>query len=228
MKVEEDQVNLSDLGIGPDKPKIKRIYTKKNTISRDSEREPNPTPIKDKSKGKLSPTGSEENGEEESEENDEEQSSITEDVSDAESKEYTMKSELFSYADLSKSSKFKVKRYKDAIYRGEINPKTKLRHGTGIMEYDNGRVYEGQWENDLRCGNGYEVYANGNNYLGEFKEGKANGKGVYYWANGEFYDGEWSQGQKDGYGEWQSSDKETYIGYWKEGKASGQGWYTWK
>ena len=40
----------------------------------------------------------------------------------------------------------------------------------GIMEYDNGRVYEGEWKDDLR--NGYEIYANGATYEGEWKDDK--------------------------------------------------------
>ena len=47
----------------------------------------------------------------------------------------------------------------------------------GIMEYDNGRVYEGEWKDDLRNGNGYEIYANGVIYEGEWKDDKQ------YWHN---------------------------------------------
>ena len=36
------------------------------------------------------------------------------------------------------------------------------------MKYQNGRVYEGEWENDTRHGRGFELYPNGNIYLGEF------------------------------------------------------------
>lgn len=34
------------------------------------------------------------------------------------------------------------------------------------MKYKSGRLYEGDWLNDLRHGRGYEKYANGNVYLG--------------------------------------------------------------
>lgn len=34
----------------------------------------------------------------------------------------------------------------------------------GVMIYDNGRIYEGFWENDRRDGLGFERYANGNTY----------------------------------------------------------------
>lgn len=47
------------------------------------------------------------------------------------------------------------------------------------MIYQNGRVYEGNWKQDLRHGTGYERYANGNWYRGNFETGKAHGIGVY-------------------------------------------------
>jgi len=43
------------------------------------------------------------------------------------------------------------------------------------MKYKSGRVYEGEWLNDLRHGRGYERYENGNVYLGQFETGKAHG-----------------------------------------------------
>jgi hypothetical protein len=70
-----------------------------------------------------------------------------------------------------------IKRYKDAIYLGELNLEQK-RQGFGVMLYTSGRRYEGQWENDLRNIRGYERHSNGNIYQGEFKEGKAHGHGI--------------------------------------------------
>ena len=71
------------------------------------------------------------------------------------------------------STKFKKKRYMDAVYFGEIvNSK---RQGKGVMRYLNTRVYEGEWEKDLRQGRGYERYENGNVYIGMFFKGKAHG-----------------------------------------------------
>jgi hypothetical protein len=58
---------------------------------------------------------------------------------------------------LFKSSEiFKKKRYIDAIYFGEIVENK--RNGKGVMRYKTGRVYEGDWQNDLRHGKGYERY----------------------------------------------------------------------
>lgn len=75
-----------------------------------------------------------------------------------------------------------VRRFPDAYFIGECvksqNSKT-LRQGKGIMKYQNGRLFEGEWENDQRHGRGYERYPNANIYQGEFQYGKAHGKGRY-------------------------------------------------
>ena len=86
------------------------------------------------------------------------------------------------------------------------------------MLYKNGRIYEGQWENDVRNGNGYEVCKNAgtlaNIYLGKFENGKAHGMGVYTWINGDVYDGQWSEGYKEGYGIWRGIKGDSYMGEW--------------
>lgn len=104
---------------------------------------------------------------------------------------YEMISELFDYDLLRKeSANFNVKQYKDSIYRGEINEKRK-REGKGVIVYETGRIYEGEWSHDKRHGRGYELFSNGNTYQGDYLKGKAEGKGAYIWRNGEVYDGEW-------------------------------------
>jgi len=47
------------------------------------------------------------------------------------------------------------------------------------MRYRNGRVFEGDWDDDVRHGRGFEKYVNGNTYQGEYQYGKAHGKGIY-------------------------------------------------
>ena len=96
---------------------------------------------------------------------------------------------MFDYSIVRKGETFGIKKYSDAIYRGELV--SGKRHGVGVMLYKKNRVYEGEWVNDLRQGKGFERYSNGNKYEGDFENGKAHGKGVYLWANGEVYDGEW-------------------------------------
>lgn len=44
-----------------------------------------------------------------------------------------------------------VKRFADALYFGEYEKSANgknVRSGKGVMKYDNGRLFEGEWEND--------------------------------------------------------------------------------
>jgi hypothetical protein len=94
--------------------------------------------------------------------------------------DYQMLSNEFDYHELMDTSEnFGVKRYKDAVFRGDIDPESNKRVGKGVIVYKNGRTYEGDWALDKREGRGFERFANGNVYQGEFTNGKANGKGLY-------------------------------------------------
>ena len=59
-----------------------------------------------------------------------------------------MISNEFDYEQIKILTNFGIKHYKDGIYRGELQDRK--RHGKGAIQYFNGRVYEGQWENDKR------------------------------------------------------------------------------
>ena len=74
-----------------------------------------------------------------------------------------MISDLFNYNNLLQSPNFTIVAFKDAVYRGQIVEGSK-REGAGIMIYESGRIYEGEWFNDKRHGMGYERYKNGNLY----------------------------------------------------------------
>lgn len=140
--------------------------------------------------------------------------------------EYKCESQEIDLEDLRNSVNVYLKRFPDAVYFGEcIKQKNRLlRHGKGVMKYQNGRVYEGEWDKDQRHGRGFEKYPNKNIYIGEFKEGKAHGSGKYEWVQqGEVYDGEWSKGTRHGYGVWKRKNGDSYIGEWKRGKADGYG-----
>ena len=61
------------------------------------------------------------------------------------------------------SDRFYIKRYPDALFFGEVerNACNKLiRQGLGVMKYRNGRVFEGDWDDDVRHGRGFEKYVN--------------------------------------------------------------------
>ena len=134
--------------------------------------------------------------------------------------DYHMISDIFNFSEIMNSNNFGIKRYKNFIYKGQIDKKGQ-RSGYGIQINNNERIYEGQWDKDKRNGEGYEQFGNGNCYKGQYKNNKPHGKGFYTWANGETYDGEWQMGSKNGNGIWQGLNCDRYIGHWKDNKTHG-------
>ncbi len=63
------------------------------------------------------------------------------------------------------AEKISIRKYKDAIYIGELGGENK-RSGNGVMIYQTGRRYEGTWIDDVRHGRGFERHPNGNFYQG--------------------------------------------------------------
>ena len=89
-----------------------------------------------------------------------------------------MISNEFDYEEVRKLENFGIKQYKDCIYRGQLND-NRQREGLGVLVYQKGRVYEGEWIKNKRSGRGYEIFTSGNSYHGSYDDGKPNGKGVY-------------------------------------------------
>ena len=106
-----------------------------------------------------------------------------------ETTEYAMISQLFDYDQVAEADEFNIKRTKNTLYKGTL--KERKRHGLGALIYENGRVYEGEWQDDRRNGRGYELFQNSVKYIGLYLNNKAHGKGILTWPNGEMYDGEW-------------------------------------
>lgn len=79
-----------------------------------------------------------------------------------------------------------------SLYRGQtINTAPFLSHGVGTMVYEDGKVYEGYWENGKRSGHGRLVHANGSTYIGEWNNDLTNGNGVFENLEGYKYEGQW-------------------------------------
>ncbi|HPC43156.1 MAG TPA: hypothetical protein PLD91_19735 [Spirochaetota bacterium] len=111
-------------------------------------------------------------------------------------------------------------------------------NGKGIMKWDNGDKYDGEFNNGKMNGYGKMTYGDGTKYEGEWKEDKKNGMGTeetgsYANArmdvkvNGKPYKhyqkfvGQWKDGYKNGHGVIYSYDGKTiYDGFWQNGQSS--------
>lgn len=70
------------------------------------------------------------------------------------------------------------------------------------------------------CQNGYGMinYENGDIYKGNFKNYKQHGFGIYKWHTGDSYSGNWENGTKHGYGELTWSSGTIWKGEWRNGE----------
>lgn len=135
-------------------------------------------------------------------------------------------------------------------FEGELNPETKLPHGRGRMEYTDGRIYEGDWDegqwhgygraifsnrdayegfydHDQRHGRGKYDWSDGRCYKGEFQKDQRHGQGVYTWPDGAKYEGMFAKGLRQGFGSYTFRDGSVYKGQWRSGKYHGQGECRW-
>ena len=124
--------------------------------------------------------------------------------------------------------KIGVKNYPEGKYEGELV--NNMREGKGKLYYINnekymGKIYIGEWKNDLRNGKGVETWNDGERFVGNFKNDKREGYGIYYFSNGDIYEGNWKNGKKEGFGVDYYTDGDKYEGRFKNGNKEGQGVY---
>jgi hypothetical protein len=74
------------------------------------------------------------------------------------------------------------------------------RHGTGIMKYRTGDMYEGEWVDDCMHGQGIMVYTNGEKYRGQWEGNKRHGIGVHQFLETSRYEGSFVNDQMEGKG----------------------------
>lgn len=73
-------------------------------------------------------------------------------------------------ANISEGSKilpenFVIKKYRNGVYFGEVDD-SERKNGYGVIFYYNGRMYEGQFKNDMKSGRGLENLPDGSLYSG--------------------------------------------------------------
>lgn len=95
--------------------------------------------------------------------------------------------------------------------------------GKGIKKYANGAAYDGEFMDSLRNGFGVMVWQGGDKYIGDWKAGHRTGKGKYYYSNKDMYEGDFSDGKFDGKGTMIYNNGSKYMGDWKAGYITGKG-----
>ena len=86
-----------------------------------------------------------------------------------------------------------------------------------IEEFDNGAIYEGEWNRNYNetDGIGVLIDEDGNLYEGTFYLGQCKGRGRFISREG-VYEGFWDDGVREGIGKFKSFDGgEQYEGNWK-------------
>jgi len=118
--------------------------------------------------------------------------------------------------------------FPEGNYTGTVNHEGKP-NGRGVMRFNDGSVYEGEWKNSVMGGVGTCTYADGlTQYKGEWKNGKPDGGGCFIYSNGDRYNGAWKDGQMEGRGLYSFQNSEKYDGGWKLNRHHGDGKFTYE
>ena len=111
-----------------------------------------------------------------------------------------------------------------ASYKGSFNVYGE-RDGQGVMTWENGDVYTGEFFNGNRHGHGTLVFHDGTEYVGEWECNLQHGIGTRRWNNGDCYTGQYQNGKRTGEGRFYYSNGDMYIGQWASGVMHGCGRY---
>eukprot|EP00934_Nitzschia_sp_Nitz4_P008427 Nitzschia sp. Nitz4//scaffold36_size144017//107978//109126//NITZ4_003109-RA/size144017-processed-gene-0.275-mRNA-1//-1//CDS//3329549525//8417//frame0 len=99
-----------------------------------------------------------------------------------------------------------------------------MKHGSGVMKYADGRVYDGMFMLDKIEQKGRLVETDGTKYWGHWsKDGVPHGRGKMEFPDGRVYDGEFDQGVLSGHGRMTFPDGTWYLGEWSDGLPNGLG-----
>ena len=124
-----------------------------------------------------------------------------------------------------------IKIFENGRYEGIIiNEKREIK---GVMIYNNGAKYEGEWKDNKKHGKGIFIsshYLNCENnpglkYDGEFFNDKFDGYGKVVYSNGDKYEGEWKNNKQHGRGTLINFTGTKFEGEWLNGKIEGIGKY---
>jgi hypothetical protein len=116
----------------------------------------------------------------------------------------------------------------NAVYQGaDLNG---CGYGAGIIAFDDGATYYGEWTNDRFHGNGIFTAGDHPRFAGRTYNGvwrtedtQLYGDGTISFADGSLYVGGWMNGYRHGYGTYTDASGEvSYAGVWHEDRPSCQ------
>lgn len=93
-----------------------------------------------------------------------------------------------------------------------------IQHGQGRQTWNDGRVFNGQFDEGKFSGHGRMVWHTSKglmSYEGTYCDDLKHGVGKFVWADGRAYDGEWMRGKRHGKGMYTNSKAEVRVGYWQ-------------
>jgi hypothetical protein len=97
-----------------------------------------------------------------------------------------------------------------------------IRHGHGIMNYSDGRSFDGTYTNGIKV-EGRMTYQDGSMYFGRWSKGTRHGKGTYTFLNGAVFLGEFCNDTINGTGVLTWSNGGRFVGQWRSGVRHGHG-----
>jgi len=101
----------------------------------------------------------------------------------------------------------------DCVYDGDF--KDDYKHGVGMLTWDDGRRYHGQFAHGRFSGNAVMSWPDGRRYFGQYAEDVKHGEGTFTWADGRRYQGQWRAGKRDGIGVYTTAKGDTRTGLWQ-------------
>ena len=116
-----------------------------------------------------------------------------------------------------------TKRYDNGeVYEGEFDAAL-LPHGQGTYTWPSGHKFIGSHLHNVMDGQGQLSFPDGSVYDGEFKHDKQNGNGVMRYADGNVYEGQFANDAPHGIGKYTWANGDTYEGQLEMGRRHGRG-----
>lgn len=100
-----------------------------------------------------------------------------------------------------------------ATYEGDFVED--LKHGQGVLTWDDGRQYRGQWIEGVFHGSAVMTWPDGRKYAGQYVDDRKHGEGTFSWQDGRRYQGQWVAGKRHGIGVYTNAKALTRTGMWE-------------